>query len=673
LGRLIADGQELDLGRDSIIALNFVIKDFREPEKVKGGFSKSIKLPPTKNNQTILGTPEPTDSTLKGQNELLQCEYIGDSGVTQFSGFLEVRERSRKTYLCVLLGENISWSMGFKGKGLRDLKMGVEDFSTAEVLAGRDVTAADRNTCYPIIDYGRFNTGTVQTGTNQFKPAVFVANVIKQMFNDQGYTVKIKGKIATFWDKLILPFVSSGDVPPSEDVLFGNSATVAKFISPQPMSSPTDTQVINFNVESSDPNNNFDLVTDTYTVPFDTSKYNIFIQNFRFTFDPNTSLSQSSSGYVQLAVMVNGLTRATRSIYAGVGATEAIFSEDAFRVMAENNPLEAGDVVQIEARLRPNPFTGDALTGVTLEAQGQFRMTLLSTLFQVGMSFEAGESLPDLTQVELLQDLIRRFNLVIQTDEQSKEVIFQWYEDWRRPIEEAIDWSDKLVNSSMQMVKLKELGGQLDFKQTVDANDSLELDFLETAGTHRGDTTIILEDEYDNKVRDISIPTAPTMMGYRFNSEVYIPIMIREDQPNLGSVSFDLQPRMLIFEGLRGGTFKFFDDETSVLVTETEYPFAYSILEDVDSFNFSMYFGSQRGEGGLDQDAGLVDTFYTDTIRMWNENKLLKGSFYLNEVDIAQLDLSVPIIIYESHYMINKIQDWQGLNKAVRVELLKLP
>jgi hypothetical protein len=108
------------------------------------------------------------------------------------------------------------------------------------------------------------------------------------------------------------------------------------------------------------------------------------------------------------------------------------------------------------------------------------------------------------------------------------------------------------------------------------------------------------------------------------------------------------------------------------------YPYSYFV-----SGGFSMRWDDFDDDGGniivtqasglqiVTFQDGLVSRYYQGAIKRLNESKLYTGWFFLNDLDIANLDFRTVKIINGIHYYLNNVIDYKlNTNQPTKVELI---
>ena len=236
------------------LALTFTISDIKDINARKGSFSKTFKIPATKNNNKIyknvyLSNSTSTNNVLNKKNcRILVNNIFAIEGLLQLNAIGGVDKPEH--YSCVFYGNNISWASKIDEKLLKDLGTdgsgwdnlngktgtGLEINKTSIVATfSEDDASGSSPVVYPVTSYGDFNpTGESQTlqlldtaydaghagatvtslgyvgsvtNSNRYntpepvvdwRPCIWVYDIFKEIFTQAGYKISssfIEGSI----------------------------------------------------------------------------------------------------------------------------------------------------------------------------------------------------------------------------------------------------------------------------------------------------------------------------------------------------------------------------------------------------------------------------------------------------------------------------------------------
>ena len=231
------------------MSLNFKINDVKDLQSRSGVFSKTFRIPATKNNNIVLKSAYFSASDNNGNDisNKKNCTILINDLIS-IKGLLQLKEigfnESAEYYSCVFFADNLSWATLIDEKTLADIDFGsdAEDLllQSNEIVATWSQANATTNTSkivYPIVSYGEFNTaGTESHGIQLFdkyvksngtqtdayfgiddfghslpyneptldwRPCIWVYDIIHKIFNDVGYTIESNFIESDLFKKLI--------------------------------------------------------------------------------------------------------------------------------------------------------------------------------------------------------------------------------------------------------------------------------------------------------------------------------------------------------------------------------------------------------------------------------------------------------------------------------------
>ncbi len=221
---------------DFPLAMTFQISDIKELTSTSGDYSKTFKIPATKNNNKLLKhTYTPNIDTYVNLTENKKCRILinnlfsikGLIKVTGVGGYGE----TPSYYDCVFFGSNLSWADDLSNKYMNELDWDVNgedlEYNKTKIMATWQDENCDSSTSpivYPIVSYGDYNPDgepkTIQLldtitdalgylpskvgyygfddagnsyGTPlpsaDWRPAVFVKDTLEKIFSEVGYTI----------------------------------------------------------------------------------------------------------------------------------------------------------------------------------------------------------------------------------------------------------------------------------------------------------------------------------------------------------------------------------------------------------------------------------------------------------------------------------------------------
>lgn len=219
---------------DFPLAMTFQISDIKDLTSTSGDYSKTFKIPATKNNNKLLKhTYTPNIDTDVNLTENKKCRILinnlfsvkGLIKVTGVGGYGE----TPSYYNCVFFGSNLSWADDLSNKYMNELDWGVNgkdlEYNKTSIMATWQDEHCDSSTSpivYPIVSYGDYNpdgqqktiqlldtcngvgfgtaacvgyqgfynSGVTSYGTpnpsSDWRPAVFVKDTLEKIFSQVG-------------------------------------------------------------------------------------------------------------------------------------------------------------------------------------------------------------------------------------------------------------------------------------------------------------------------------------------------------------------------------------------------------------------------------------------------------------------------------------------------------
>lgn len=239
---------------DFPLAMTFQISDIKDLTSTSGDYSKTFKIPATKNNNKLLKNPYiPNIDTDVSLTENKKCRILvnnlfsitGLIKITGVSGYGETPSH----YDCVFFGNNLSWADELSNLYMHELDWGTNseglEYNKAKIMATwqhedcDDAAAAeDPPIVYPVTSYGEFNPdgqqktiqlldtygeqggwGSTYTGYRGFtntnlsyatplpsadwRPAVFVKDTLEKIFSKVGYQISSTFMETDMFKKLV--------------------------------------------------------------------------------------------------------------------------------------------------------------------------------------------------------------------------------------------------------------------------------------------------------------------------------------------------------------------------------------------------------------------------------------------------------------------------------------
>ena len=214
------------------LSISYQHFDMRDLSSRNGSFSKTFKVPATRNNNKIFKQIHKTG--LKDEDNVRKSIFstIYVDNVPIVSGTLKIqkilKQKEVLEYECNFLGDNVDWASKIKTLDLKDLSFsnnsyvfadypasaedeGTYTFANVQGLAGnaRDYeqfSAGRDKLHYPLISVGEGVSSRNQVTDADFVPCFYLKNIWDKIFKAQGYVVESEFCNSDYFKSLIVPF-----------------------------------------------------------------------------------------------------------------------------------------------------------------------------------------------------------------------------------------------------------------------------------------------------------------------------------------------------------------------------------------------------------------------------------------------------------------------------------
>jgi hypothetical protein len=650
------------------IPLTFSINDFRDISTRNGTFSKTVKIPGTKKNDSLLG--HSFDITAEGffdRNKRVPA-VIEKDGITYLDGSMQLKsvdisDDKNWVYNIILYSDLSDWGALIKNKNIRDLDYDTITYNPTNVEASWSYNGRDNGYTFPLINYGYFDGDTESTNqqVEEFLPSVFVYDVFRKIFKDIGYNLKPGFFNRQEFRDLIMPAIKT-DLSTSTDTLNENRLEVKSFYGlyfPQRVESQD--IFLSFNDVDYDGGSNYSSATIPYIAPFLGGSYSgtasVSIKNAQII---SNNIDIIIEEYTPALVFVKNLAFETIDLPSNSNSATIDLS-------FTDISIDQGNYIRVKMHSdNPNPKI-DVIAN-------SLNVTPVSAPLSNGEEISIKDFVYDMAQSTFVKYFVQLFNLVHVTDDKAKTVEFFHRDDFYKPIEEAEDWTEKRDVSRRQTIEQLDdkLNRELVFEYEEDDNDQLLKNFEDIWNTNLTDDSRELDNEFlkdEKKVANIrfSGSVGSGRITQTAGGSLYMPQLITNFKTTGSEV--ELNPRLLIYEGLKSGNFTF---EGSL---KSEYPASYFVKKTSGPFDVSLSFKNLNEVDKSIQinDVGLVDRFYKEQIRQFNNARLYTVYLKLTAVDIVNLNFRTPKLINGVYYYLNKVEDYKaGVNEPVKCELIQI-
>jgi hypothetical protein len=655
--RTVINGQDVYLDGDNIPEFSYSLNELTDFTKVKGSSSTTFDIPASNAARVGLGGVAMQEQPI-GEVPI----RIGEGGQVLFEGVCVPTEWTDESIKVVAYGDNATWFDRAKSTKCVDVDLGITETMTANAVAQQWATDAlssnfqntlqARKYFFPLIDYGSMEayTGTTNITLDKIRWAVSLRALLKKFFNDAGFTVIVKGKLNTLWNRLMLPSSSHTYRPRPYKRIVSASVDAnilwAELAPAAPIGSYGMDTVI---VEGEYPF----APTPAPTPPFTGLSTIRSAINAVLTINVNGTyrIYRGSSGGIgtKLNFQLMQLTgyqfpnyiiiaQVSIDVPPGEGAVDVEIDQELF-----STTIQSG--IDYTLVVTPDPVTGsilDAPAGrrpvveVIAGTEISFELTPPTyTEITTGFEYHISSAIaPSLTVADVISSLATMLRLVITTNQLSNEVTFQHYDDYLLDPSEGVDWRDRLSHNTLPAKVRPETPERFVFKYADDDKD-------ERLFNYNDETNWTAEGVYDTDGRDeekvSTLKFAATQQGVRFNNAV-VPVIKEVDKV---TDYVKCKPRIMVHGGFQfgGGT-----AATRIITYNGQW------------FNYCprFYFSGSGGNDiniGFGNDAGRLGTLE----RFWRASLIravkpyLKGEFRVYDDEFMNFEFARPRLVNDGY------------------------
>lgn len=645
-----------------------------------GTYSKTFKVPNTKNNSKLLSNVDNINSKKDYRDALGRkpCVIMVNNNQND-SGFLQVSKAVNKDYFeLIFFGNNIDWV-----KSASELKLNAiawnnntQIYNKIGIITANSATSDTYDHAYPYISRGG-NASNGFASVEDYYPCFYIKSILERGLNQLGWNVSSDFLVTTEMKLLV------GDL--------SNSMTVSDSIVDQSKTRASrSSDVQNFggdiklvfnddvNPPNEDVNNNYNPSTGFYVVPTD-GTYNINVS--LTTDDWFITGTQNKNITVKLA--------AGNSEFFGFGLnvrdeqTVSIPTNGSFTsTYTLKADLKQGWNVGIFTKWTANPSSSFP-ENVKIKAGTFFDIQRSSKLAE-GDSFLLSEIIPSSVKlIDVINDFTRMFNIYYWTDVKTKTIYFEPRNSFFKPITQALDWTYKIdfsknyeidyINTYKRNVefKYKELNNDEWLKgwQEVNKRTYARYNHILPDRFAEGTNTIelgLFSASYANACLEVSTTTSSD------TSPVSLKIWNNYQNTGLPPTDriTDYNPKIFFFNNYfqysTSGASKrinlFENNNTSIV--------PYGIFETFNNVTSPMNLSFTGSDG-------LFNTHYANMFKNIEDGGRLTAYLKLDDVDINNLDfrnlvyISTPSEI-TGYYIVEKVQDYKPLSDGTtKVNLFK--
>ena len=718
---ILINNTKIDLSEDLPISLNFSIADIREPDKRNTSYSKTINIPGSKTNNLLFShifkvEADINNTTTTNFNpdfnpNLKAACLVYQKKLLVFKGFarlmrITILDKYRINYEVSLFGDtaNMFVELGEAKISNLDFSAYNHTYSKSNIRSSWTATPG-YGYYYPMIDYGL--SDLANWDVEDFKPAIYVKEVIDKMFAYAGFTYSSTFFDTTFFKSLILPFNSEA-LKLTETQVDNRHAKANTVVNNDYLMSTvanTTKTTIPFNTEITDTGGNYNNATYIYTAPAN-GLYKVDIDILSaIRYEPASSafigsiynfavyldlVKQDVNGNIFPIQSLNPVNLTTGYLSPGTSVTTGQVTATSEIKLAQNIYLNTGE--KVYARI--NPFviqTSNFLfvdgSGAQIAGDIYYRIGTGSyvDVSIINNGLKEGETIPfnnvlpqDIKLKDFFVSIIRMFNLYVDLDKEiSNRLLIEPRNDFYTS--DYVDWSNKLDISQPFVISPM---GALDARTYIfkydDDGDYYNDTYKKIYEKNYGHREITVDNDFIKEKKESKLIFAPTpSVGQTWNDRV-LPTIVKVDS-NGNKVQKSSKLRILQRGGLKSCAPSWnFVSNSSGTSSESQYPYA-GHLDDPYLSTTDINFGVPAEifwSGDIYYtNNNLYNKYYKKFIEEITDknSKIIAAKFYLNPNDISELDFRKKVFVNGLYYRLNSVKDYNPIVKnTTEVELIKI-
>jgi len=725
----------LDVAEEVQVPVTYSVADIKDISKRAGTFSKTIKLPGTKNNNTLLGQLYEVNLTTGtfDINKLQHCNILQNNIPVVENAYLQVvkvnklqkgpNEDEHVEYEVLVKDTASDFFTKLGSRELVDIDFGDLNHS---FLGSTIVTSFSHNAFSVPYKYvapwvAPPAPGSAMYTMNDFKPAIYAQTYWERIHNDAGYSYQWQTAFSPFvnFDKLLIPYtgddkkITAAANQANAVIATGPAQTTIPFAIAQMNSAitPLYTPLV-INTEIQDPFNLYTPATSTYTVSTPVASPDAIDFIFDVTFDftvnnpytnPMTLGNPDSSYRAEIAVLnantnavlgIAPLTPYTQPYPAGSqpsGAGNGQILNPGVNVLQPTattqvavsiTNLTSGTPIKFRIQIEPNA-AGQVVRyyNPVLGGFGSFIPAVNMSAVQLTVKYNTEALVYGSTVFmnEYVPSRIKQSDFI-----KSICMMYNLY------VEQDPNQQNLLIYRHRD--DFYDSGVVVDWTEKLDRESTQTLQFLPELHKKR----LILTYKEDNDDYNVAYTeSTKEIYGQQeiiFENEyikdvetkelIFSPTPVRPITslgvvaPLISGQNPDMNIRILMDNGMvtTSTSYDILEYPGSLFAT-TDFPFC-SHMNAATNPSFDINFGIcdyYFYDIVNTTNSNLYNLYWRRTMGQINSGKMMTANFWLNPVDIQKMKLNDKIRIDNSYWNINRIIDYNANTRQLtRVELISI-
>ena len=671
--RILIEGFDLDIDKGLSNQITYAVSDLKNLDSKNTSFSKTIVLPGTTTNNTLLGnifefnnanfTSDTTSNVGYNYNasKTAKCAIQVD-GMVVIKGVFKLLEiiidGKNIEYECSVIGELGGFSMKLGAKKIEELDFSAynHQYTIGNITGSWANENAGAGYYYPHIDYGTYsdvNKHNWQYGT--FRPAMFVKEYLEKIFSGAGYTYECALFNTDRFKRLIVPHNQKRLVSQSASGAELNVSSSNVTVNPITSSS---LQIVQTGLLG-----NFTTTDNILFYYAGTTSTTVDINSYIYVFNYTYSSGGIYTYPITLNLNKNGVAIKSVTINSngpgGLSINGVTLNVGDYLDLSITN-LEVGYSITYSSQIRCATGTASVLIPIFLNDDVTINDTIPKNILQK----------------DFFASILKLFNLYVDENRfDEKHLIIKPYVDYYDGSVE--DWSDKIDRAKPIRIKpMSELNSRyylLKYKDDSDYwNDLYKKRYNEGYGSRIFDS----EYEFSKETETVELIFSPTpLVGYASEEKVYSTIF---KQTNGIEEKIDSNIRILLAKKITGVTSYDILNGATVLTSQTSYGYA-GHFNDPDVIANDLNFGATKElffivvSGALN--VNQFNVYYSPYMAEITDkdSRLLTCNIKLTDTDIFNLNFASFKYIDGGLYRLTKLIDYTPeANETTKAELLRV-
>jgi len=634
-----------------------------------GTYTKTFKVPNTKNNSTLLSNVDNINTRKDINNSLDRkpCAIIVNGNEIE-KGFVQVSKSYNgfevENFELVFFGNNIDWVKQAAEKKLNSLTFAnnAQVYNLTSIQAANSATPSTYDHCYPYISRGGtegINTSKVE----DYFPCFYLSNTLKRGLNELGWNVNSNFLNDADINKLACDL--NGDMRVSQSVVDDSKSRYSRTSNLEFYGSNGPT-LVKFQDDSTFPNedikNNYNPSTGEYTVP-STGRYNF-------------SLSLTTGDFAEQFGLknVNTFLKTDKTVELKIRNDDLTQADDETNDIELSAILQKGEKACIFITYQPFIASGRGYlkSNSSCEVQRSYEL-------KDGDDFNLNEVIPDdIKLIDVINDFTRMFNIYYWTDIKTKTIYLEPRNTFFKDTIEALDWSDKLaLNKSYEIDYVSSYKRNIKFSyKDLDSDEWLK-GWQKTYKRKYGEYTHELPNRFGEGTTEIKLDLFSA--SYQHTAEEVTPSDERPYTTLKYWNEYKKEYPDTRINGYNSRIFFFQYGQQQELNGDLRtYSIEGNESNDIPYASFEEYNNTTPPQNlSFTGDDGLFNTYYSKMMKNIEEGGRLVGYFNLTSVDIDNLDFRKLVYINapaqaRGYYLVESVEDYNPIkNGLTKVSLFK--